>query len=293
LSPEAVPPAHPGLSWAAATEAGREWLQRLPRLVEECQEKWSLLLGDPFAYAYASLAVPATLPDGGEVVLKICLPHRESEYEAEALAQWNGRGAVRLLAHDSERRALLLERCRPGSHLRELGSDAALDVIVGLLPRLWIPAGEPFRPLADEAEWWASYLPEKWKRAGEPFEQELLEAALEAVSQLVPTQGEAVLVNQDLHADNILRAEREPWLAIDPKPLLGEREFGLAPVIRAFELGHSEQNVRHRLDRLTAELGLERERARGWALAQTLAWAWEDDHVLFAHVETARWLASA
>jgi streptomycin 6-kinase len=293
LSPEAVPPAHPGLSWAAATEAGREWLQRLPRLVEECQEKWSLLLGDPFAYAYASLAVPATLPDGGEAVLKICLPHRESEYEAEALAQWNGRGAVRLLAHDSERRALLLERCRPGSHLRELAPDAALDVIVGLLPRLWVPAGEPFRRLADEAEWWASYLPEKWEGAGEPFEQELLEAALEAVSKLVPTQGEAVLVNQDLHADNILRAEREPWLAIDPKPLLGEREFGLAPVIRASELGHSEQDVRHRLDRLTTELGLERERARGWALAQTLAWAWEDDHVLFAHVQTARWLATA
>jgi streptomycin 6-kinase len=293
LSPEAVPPAHPGLSWATATEAGREWLQRLPRLVEECREKWSLLLGDPFAHAYASLAVPATLPDGGEAVLKICLPHRESEYEAEALAQWNGRGAVRLLAHDSERRALLLERCRPGSHLRELAPDVALDVIVGLLPRLWIPAGEPFRPLADEAEWWASYLPEKWERAGQPFEQELLEAALEAVSKLVPTQGEAVLVNQDLHADNILRAEREPWLAIDPKPLLGEREFGLAPVIRASELGHSEQDVRRRLDRLTTELGLERERARGWALAQTLAWAWEHDHVLFAHIETARWLASA
>ena len=254
---------------------------------------WSLGLGDPFPYAYASLAAPATLPDGGEAVLKICLPHRESEYEAEALAQWNGRGAVRLLAHDSERWALLLERCRPGSHLRELAPDAALDVIVGLLPRLWIPAREPFRPLADEAEWWASYLPEKWERAGQPFEQELLEAALEAVSELVPTQGEAVLVNQDLHADNILRAEREPWLAIDPKPLLGEREFGLAPVVRASELGHSDQGVRHRLDRLTTELGLERERARGWALVQTLAWAWEDDDVLFAHVETARWLASA
>jgi streptomycin 6-kinase len=254
---------------------------------------WSLVLGDPFAYAYASIAVPATLPDGGEAVLKICLPDRESEYEAEALAHWNGQGAVRLLAHDSERWALLLERCRPGTHLRELAPDAALEVIVGLLPRLWIPAGEPFRPLADEAEWWASYLPEKWVRAGQPFEQELLEAALEAVSELVPTQGEAVLVNQDLHADNILRAEREPWLAIDPKPLLGEREFGLAPVIRAYELGHSEQDVRHRLDRLTTELGLECERARGWALAQTLAWAWENDEVLPLHVETARWLASA
>jgi hypothetical protein len=94
VSSEGVPPPHPGLSRAAATEAGREWLQRLPRLVEECQEKWSLLLGEPFAYAYASLAVPATLPGGGEAVLKICLPDRESEYEAEALVHWNGRGAV-------------------------------------------------------------------------------------------------------------------------------------------------------------------------------------------------------
>jgi streptomycin 6-kinase len=293
VSPEGVPPAHPGLSWAAATEAGREWLERLPRLVKECQEMWSLLLGDPFPYAYASLAMPARLPDGGEAVLKISLPDRESEYEAEALLHWNGHGAVRLLAHDSERRALLLERCRPGSHLRQLAPDAALDVIVGLLPRLWIPAGEPFRALADEADWWASYLPEKWERARQPFEQELLEAALEAVSALVPTQGEAVLVNQDLHPDNILRAEREPWLAIDPKPLLGEREFGLAPVIRAYELGHSEQDVRHRLDRLATELGLERERARDWALAQTLAWAWENDEALPLHIETARWLASA
>jgi streptomycin 6-kinase len=293
VSPEAVPPAYPGLSWAAATEAGREWLQRLPRLVNECQEMWSLFLGDPFPYAYASLAMPARLPDGGEAVLKISLPDRESEYEAEALLHWNGHGAVRLLAHDSERRALLLERCRPGSHLRQVAPDAALDVIVGLLPRLWIPAGEPFRALADEADWWASYLPERWERARQPFEQELLEAALEAVSALVPTQGEAVLVNQDLHPDNILRAEREPWLAIDPKPLLGEREFGLAPVIRAYELGHSEQDVRHRLDRLATELGLERERARNWALAQTLAWAWENDEVLPLHIETARWLASA
>jgi streptomycin 6-kinase len=288
-----VPLAHPGLLWASATEAGRAWLQQLPRLVEECEKQWGLCLGDPFPYAYASLALPATLPDGGEAVLKICLPDRESEYEADALAHWNGRGAVRLLAHDPERRALLVERCRPGSHLRQLAPGAALDVIVGLLPRLWISAGEPFLPLADEAEWWASYLPEKWERAGRPFEQALLEAALEAVTELAPTQGELVLVNQDLHADNILRAEREPWLVIDPKPLLGEREFGLAPVIRAYELGHSEQDVRHRLDRLTMELALDRERARGWALAQTLAWAWENDDALPRHVETARWLASA
>jgi streptomycin 6-kinase len=107
---------------------------------------------------------------------------------------------------------------------------------------------------------------------------------------LVAAQSEQVLLHQDLHADNVLRAAREPWLAIDPKPLAGEREFGVAPILRAYELGHSRQQVIGRLHRLSGELGLDRERSRGWAFAQMLAWAFQGDEVLPRHVETARWL---
>ena len=74
-------------------------------------------------------------------------------------------------------------------------------------------------------------------------------------TSLPGTQGEQVLVNQDLHGDNVLSAQREPWLLIDPKPLLAEREFSLVPIIRSAELGHSRKQVLRRLDRLTAELG--------------------------------------
>jgi streptomycin 6-kinase len=101
-----------------------------------------------------------------------------------------------------------------------------------------------------------------------------------------------VLLHQDLHADNVLHSEREPWLVIDPKPLTGEREFSLAPIVRSFELGHSPHAVRTRLDRLSAELGLDRDRARGWALAQTVAWSLDGEY-LPRHVETARWLLDA
>ena len=79
-------------------------------------------------------------------------------------------------------------------------------------------------------------------------------------------------MHQDLHPDNVLAAEREPWLVIDPKPLVGEREFAVAPIVRASELGHSRRAVIERLDRLTSELGLDRERARGWTIGQTIAW---------------------
>ena len=284
---------HAGLAWAQETERGRAWLDRLPRLLDECVERWSLRVGEPFAYAYASLALPAALPDGAEAVLKIGFPDRESEHEAAALARWNGEGAVRLLAHDAERGALLLERARPGSDLAELEPDAALDVLIGLLPRLWVPAGEPFRPLADEAASWVEHLPEQWERAGRPFERPLLDAGLDALRGLASTQGEQVLLHQDLHAGNVLRAEREPWLVIDPKPLAGEREFALAPIVRGPELGGSERDVLHRLDRLSAELGLDRDRARGWALGQTLAWAFAPGGALPRHVETARRLARA
>ena len=283
---------HPGLGWAEKSEEGRTWLARLPRLIEECAAQWELELGPPFPYAYASLAAPARLSDGEEAVLKICFPHRESEHEGDALRAWDGDGAVRLLAHDRDRWALLIERCRPGTTLREVDEDSALEVLAGLLPRLWVPVGEPFRPLADEAAWWAESLEANWEQAGRPFERELLDAALAALAELPSSQGEQVLLHQDLHADNVLRAEREPWLVIDPKPLVGEREFSLAPIVRGPELGHSERAVRKRLDYLSAELGLNRERARGWAVAQTVAWSFDSD-VLPHHVETTRWLLDA
>jgi streptomycin 6-kinase len=268
----------------------RAWLERVPALVEACAEQWRLDVGDPFPYAFTSIALACTRADGEPVVLKLQCPDRESEHEAAALGCWDGDGAVRLLDHDSSRHALLLERCLPGSTLAELPADEALDVLVALLPRLWRPAGAPFTPLADEAAWWAGYLPERWERAGCPFERRLLDAALDALDTLPSTQGEQVLLSQDLHADNVLRAEREPWLVIDPKPLVGERELGLAPVVRGAELGHSPEAVRARLDRLSGELGLDRERVRGWTIAQTLAWAFDGDAVRAGSVDVARWL---
>jgi streptomycin 6-kinase len=156
-----------------------------------------------------------------------------------------------------------------------------------------VQAREPFRPLAEEAALWADHLPERWERAERPFERTLLDAAIGMLRDLASTQGEQVLLHQDLHADNVLSAEREPWLVIDPKPLVGEREFAIAPIVRGHELGHSQRDVLHRLDRLVAELGLDRERALGWTLGQTVAWAWENERPLREHLDTARWLLEA
>jgi len=215
---------------------------------------WDLRLAEPYPPGAAGYAVRAELPDGTPAVLKLQHRHREDEQEADALERWDGDGAIRLLRRDEERHALLLERCEPGTPLSQ-GADDPLGVLIELLPRLWKePAG--FHTLADEVAW--------WDLGGEVGE---------LARELAATQDELVLVHQDLHGENVLAAQREPWLVIDPKPLAAEREFAAAPIVRSFELGHSKRDALYRLDRLCAELGLDRERARGWTVVQTVAWS--------------------
>jgi streptomycin 6-kinase len=271
-----------GLDWLKASEHGRKWLEALPRAVDESAAHWRLTLEAPFPYAFTSLAIPARRDDGVDVVLKVQHVDRETEGEAQALRHWHGDGAILLLDELPERNALLLERCLPGT---PLPPAQGLQVLIALLPRLWKAAtAPPFRSLAEESAHWAGML-----RARRRLNPRLIDAALDAIRNLAPSQGEQVLLHQDLHGWNVLAAQREPWLAIDPKPLVGEREFGLAPIIRSQELGSGRREAFRRLDRLTAELGLDRERARLWCIAQTVAWSVGEGGVP-DHVQVAEWL---
>jgi len=246
-----------------------DWLQDLPRLSAECAEMWGLRLEEPVDTPH-SLVIPA-----GDSVLKLNAPsHFEADHEADALAHWDGVGAVRLLARDDSRRALLCERCRPGTCLWDAGVDETM-VVAELLPRLWHEPSSPhpFRFLADEARRWAEEVPRRYRLGGEPFERSLLDFALDVFHSVDPRA--SYLVNQDLHGGNVLRAEREPWLVIDPKPLIGERELDGVGLLRNAVLGvESSASVRSWLDMLT-DLGLDRERLRGWTVAHALAWGWD------------------
>jgi streptomycin 6-kinase len=163
--------------------------------------------------------------------------------------------------------------------------DEGVGVIIGLVRELAVPVTEPIRSLADESAHWIESL-----QGDNPVEPDLVDTAVGLLRELAPTQGPQVLLHQDLHADNVVAAEREPWLAIDPKPLVGELEFAVAPLVRGAELGHSRADVRHRLERSCDELGLDRERARGWTVAQTVAWGYDDDHAFAGSMQTVRWL---
>jgi streptomycin 6-kinase len=270
-----------GMRWWAAEPGGAEWLARLPRLAAECAEQWELRLGAPFEPGLISLVLPAERADGTRAVLKLNFPDPESEHEAAALAHWNGVGAVRLLEHDAASHALLVERCEPGTELWAVADeDEANRMAASILRRLWRPPDDAgYRTLAGEAQRWAAELPTR------RLERRLVDEAVAWISELVPTQPELVVAHQDFHGANVLRATREPWLAIDPKPMLAERAFDTASLLRDRrpELArdpHPERRLRRRLDLLSAELGLDRERMRGWAVVHALAWA--DDEQMIA-----------
>jgi streptomycin 6-kinase len=256
-----------------------EWRANVAELVIDCCERWDLRPGEPYVPGAAGHVLKVERADGTPAVLKVFWPHREAEQEADALERWDGDGAVQLLARDDERHALLLERCEPGSFLST--HDDPLGVLIELLPRLW-RSGDGFVSLDAETGHWTDYL-------DETADRNLRDLALGLIGELAPTQGEQVLVNQDLHGENVLAAAREPWLVVDPKPLAGEREFSAASIVRSAELGHSKRDVLYRLDRLCSELSLDRERAKGWTIAQTIAWSGGSDYV-DTHMETVKWL---
>lgn len=284
------------LAWWRTVPEGAAWLERLPRLAAACAGEWSLALGRPFPRGNASLTLDAVRADGTPAVLKLNFPEPETAKEADALELAAGRGAVLLLAADRERSALLLERALPGDPLWEVDDDEeATRIAASVLRRLWRvpPARHPFRVLAEEAEDWMRGLRRDWDTLGRPFEERLVQAGESAASELSRTQPDLVVCHQDFQGSNILRAAREPWLAIDPKPIVGEPAFDVASLLRDRRWDIRARVIRRRLDLLVDELGLDRERMRGWGIVHALYWGVGSDKVEPEMVECARILLDA
>jgi streptomycin 6-kinase len=284
------------LGWWRERAGGGEWLESLPRLAAECAEEWSLRLGEPFPSGNVSLTLRATLSDGRGAVLKMRFPEPETALEAEALVHWAGQGAVRLLDADRERNALLLERAEPGTPLWGVEDDGeATRIAAAVARRLWrrpVPDDHPFTVLANEARRWAGQIEADWKELGRPFERRLVEVAATKACELSASQPRLVLCHQDLQGSNVVRAQREPWLAIDPKPIVGEPAFDVASLLRDRRWAISAGVVERRLDVLVSELDLERERMCGWGVIHALHWGVGPGKAEPAMVECARLLAA-
>jgi streptomycin 6-kinase len=250
---------------------GTAWLARVPGIVNNLRERWALSLDNPFDCPDVSCAwvAPAQRANGVAAVLKVGMPHMEAEHEIAGLHFWNGDPVVHLLEADDELNAMLLERCRPGTSLRSLPEPEQDVIVAQLLNRLWRhpTPGHPFRPLSALIDYWRA---ETLADAGNWSDPELVRDGLAVFDNLLRTPGTEVLLATDLHAGNILQAERVPWLVIDPKPFVGEPAYDLTQHLFNCQ-ERLQANPIALINRLADLAQLNRERVRLWAFARAAA----------------------
>ena len=252
------------------------WLTDLPDTVRELACSWGLVVGEPFEPGgQTAWVAPVRDRLGRDRVLKVGWAHDEAEQEADGLRAWAGQGTVRI--YDSRRleltNALLLERCDPGIPLGEVRSEIDQDLIIAdLLGRMWQAptAGFPFRPLREMCQAWVAEFNHQLDAppaAAAEVDPGLARAGAELFLILADTAERQVLLCTDLHADNVLAAEREPWLVIDPKPYVGDPCYDVLQHLLNCEerLADNPAGLAQRMADLTE---LDGDRVRQWLFAR-------------------------
>ena len=266
---------------AACREDGREaWLETLPATVCALCERWDIEVTEPYrpggqtAWVAPARRRPRTGPatTSTDLVLKVVWKHTEALHEAEGLRSWAGEGAVLLFAAeevDAGTSALLIERCRPGTTLGSLPEPEQDEVVAGILRQLWVePApASPFRPLQAMCDEWADDFDSKLAAGRCPLDLGLAREGI-ALYRALPSSADCnVLLATDLHAGNVLAAERRPWLAIDPKPYVGDPAYDTVQHMLNCE-ARLLADPRRLSDRMAGLLDLDRDRVAGWLFAR-------------------------
>jgi streptomycin 6-kinase len=250
----------------------QRWLDELPRLLADVAREWALELGEPFELSLHWVC-RVRRADGSPAVLKLGPPaDGHLALEAATLASYGGSGAVRLLAHDADRGALLLERAEPGTMARverDIVATAALITVMRRLHAAPVPAGQP-ELLARDVPSFEDCL----RRRDDRIPRRLVEQALELLVALSTSAGPPVLLHGDLHHDNVLRSHREPWLAIDPHGVVGDPGYDVGALLYNPDPDRRDPEllalVPSRVEQLADGLGLPVERVRAWGFVQAV-----------------------
>ncbi|ASR34314.1 hypothetical protein BAY61_04135 [Prauserella marina] len=265
-----VPPAFARLIIGREGAEGATWIAALPELVRAYCLRWGLTVDGRPLHGQAGLVIPVC-SESGPAMLKLSRLDTESRDEPVALAAWAGAGAVLLRESEPEHGVMLLERLDENRMLSAEPIGTAVAVAAGLLRSLTIPAPPLTRDLRAEARRWAAELPRESERLGRPLPGALLTEAVDICERRGP-HAARLLVNEDLHYENVLAGAREPWLVIDPKPLTGDPEFAVIPLLWN-RIGES--NVGERFAAVVAGAGLDAALAREWTLVRAvLNWLW-------------------
>jgi streptomycin 6-kinase len=249
-------------------DAGAAWLAELPGIVAELVERWNLVPDGEVMHGGVGVIVPVRRA-AQPAVLKVSFPHPGNVHEPDAFAAWGGRGAICLHERDDDRFAMLLERAAPSTLASVEDADEVLTVAGVLNRRLAIPAPAGLPRLREQADQWEMQLGKDAEELTHPLSGSVVDAAVATVRELGRVQPE-VLIHGDFHPRNILRADREPWLAVDPKGYVGDPAQDGATLLKVWALrllGTADLHtaVQRAVDVFADAAELDRQRVRRWA----------------------------
>jgi streptomycin 6-kinase len=264
-------------------ETWQPWLDALPRLIRDVLQEWRLVPDGAVAAGACAVVVPVRDPYGTPAAAKFAWPHPEQRLEHLALQAWHGNGAVRLLRADPVRNVMLLERAQPAD-LTTVPVLQACEVVAGMYRRLHLPATPQFDRLSANCARWSRELLDLPRSA--PVPRRYVEQAASLARDFAADPAtDGTLIHTDLHYFNVLAAEREPWLVIDPKPLSGDPLFEIAPLLwnrwdEVIASGDVRAAVRERFHAIVDLTGWDEDRARDWVVVREIVnvlWVIHDD----------------
>jgi streptomycin 6-kinase len=246
----------------------------LAAVVERLCERWGLTLSGEAPKGEWNTILAASRR-GVPCVLKIAGPEHNATAEAIALEAWNGNGAARLLEADRDHGALLLERLDPDRTLRTAELSTAAEIAGSLIHELAVPAPAGLPLLADIVSQKPGILRRRQGALGEPVPGRWIDIACGLACDLATDPGNQ-LVHGDLHYGNILAGSRRPWLAIDPKPVIGNPERSVAELMWDRIDDATQPHEIHALFAALTRTGmLHPDRARAWTIVQAVDyWLW-------------------
>ena len=267
----------------AFADRGPDWgafVERLPALTRELLAEWQLTVDGDATHGYCALVLPVRTASGRGAMLKVAFPDDESEHEHLALQHWHGNGAAQLLRADPHRSAMLLERLHP-EDLTGVAELEACEIVAGLYAKIHVAALPQLRTLTSYVERWAAELAEL--PANAPIPHRLVEQAISLSADFVADPASiGTMIHGDLHYENVLAGDRQPWLVIDPKPMSGDPHYEPAPMLwnRFDEIaGDVRGGIRRRFHTLVDAAGFDEDRARDWVvvrMVENAMWTLQD-----------------
>ena len=261
-------------------QKGDEWFASLPATIAELERQWNVRVGNPFPGIEYNYVAEAEGEENLPLVIKIAPPFETVEIHGEArfLRVAQGRGAVELIAEDRERKAILIERALPGKALHEEFASSPIDSIepaIDVLKEILRPAPDEMGDVITLDKWFENFR--RYKKTD--FPQQMAEKAFEIYERLSCQPEKTFYIHGDYHPGNVVTAQREQFLAIDPKGIVGHIGYDIAVFLINLErwqrnMPGVNELLEHAIKKFAEAFGLTDLEVREWVFAHMVIGAW-------------------